>query len=139
MAVNVKGDTTRIVSGPREEGPERRDYHRTASIGGVRHRPSQSPYAASKSGAIRVTKAFGVELVPITSGVNCINPSATETPMLPELGAAEEANESSESTIPMGGWRNLKILRMQRCTQPHTDLQWPSGLRPLDVDGGRAI
>ena len=87
-----------------------------------------------------MTNAFSAELGRITSGVNCIDPPATETLMLPKLGAAKEASENIEAAIPMGGGqRNPKIRRMRCCTRPHTDLQWSPGLCPPDVDGARGI
>ena len=53
-----------------------------ASISGVRPRPGNLAYASAKAAVIHLTKALALELAPFKIRVNCINPVATDTPML---------------------------------------------------------
>lgn len=53
-----------------------------ASIVGVRAKPGQSAYCASKAAAIALSQSLALELAPDRIRVNVINPGAAETPML---------------------------------------------------------
>ena len=110
----------------------------TASISGVRPRPGQSPYATSKAAAIMLTKAFAIELAPYKIRVNCINPTATETAMLPKLGATEDAKKGIIATIPMGRMALPIDIAYAALYLASDEAAMVTGIG-LDVDGGRGI
>jgi len=110
----------------------------TASVSGVRPRPGQSPYSTSKAAAIFLTKALAIEAAPHQIRVNCINPTATETPMLPKLGATEEAKKAIVSTIPMGRMAQPKDIAYAALHLASDEASLVTGIG-LDVDGGRCI
>ena len=110
----------------------------TASISGVRPRPGQSPYAASKAAVILLTKALAVEFAPYNVRVNCINPTATETPMLPKLGATEQARKGIISTIPLGRMAQPIDIAYAALYLASQESSMVTGIS-LDVDGGRGI
>ncbi|HOE18257.1 MAG TPA: SDR family oxidoreductase [Syntrophorhabdaceae bacterium] len=110
----------------------------TASISGVRPRPGQSPYAASKAAAILLTKALAVEFAPYKIRVNCINPTATETPMLPLLGTTEESKKVIISTIPLGRMALPKDIAYAALYLASDESAMVTGTA-LNVDGGRGV
>ena len=61
----------------------------TASIGAVVIRPGASLYAASKAGAISMTKSLALELAPEVR-VNCVLPTSTDTNLLRSIPGADE-------------------------------------------------
>jgi 3-oxoacyl-[acyl-carrier protein] reductase len=139
MAVNVKGIFLAVkyaVPVMRQQGGGA--IISTASISGVRPRPGQSPYAASKAAAILLTKALAVELAPYKIRVNCINPTATETPMLPKLGATEEAKKGIISTIPLGRMAQPIDIAYAALYLVSDEASMVTGTA-LDVDGGRGV
>ena len=82
-AVNVKG----IFLGAKCAVPEMKRNGRgviinIGSMGAVRVRPDHAAYTSSKGAVIVLTKALAIELAPYKIRVNCINPGATETPLL---------------------------------------------------------
>ncbi len=78
----------------------------TASIVGVRPGLSSAAYSSSKGAVIILTKALARELAPHNIRVNCINPVATDTPLVRQFSAYgrswEEYTKSRVSTIPLG-------------------------------------
>ena len=82
----------------------------TASVSGVRARPGLSAYTASKGAAILLTRGLAIELAPHQIRVNCLNPVAADTPMLPKFiddsGAMDKKYEDAKQrfidTVPMG-------------------------------------
>ena len=72
-----------------------------SSTAGQRGEPFHSPYAATKSALIGLTKSLAVELVDYNIRVNCVAPGWVETDMSrPSLVGDEE--KKVLSTIPMG-------------------------------------
>lgn len=76
----------------------------TASIAGIMPRPGSSVYAASKGGAITLTKVLANELAPYKIRVNVILPGPTETPMLPKFMKKydEGVLKKIASDLPLG-------------------------------------
>jgi 3-oxoacyl-[acyl-carrier protein] reductase len=111
----------------------------TASISGVRPRPGQSPYSTSKAAAIFLTKALAIEAAPHKIRVNCINPTATETPMIPKLGATTpEAVKGIVGTIPLGRLAQPTDIAYAALYLASDEASMVTGIA-LDVDGGRGI
>jgi 3-oxoacyl-[acyl-carrier protein] reductase len=140
MAVNVKG----IFLGAKYAFPVMKKQGggviiNTASISGRRPRPGQSPYSTSKAAAIFLTKALAIEAAPHKIRVNCINPTATETPMIPLLGATtQEAVKGIVSTIPMGRLAQPIDIAYAALYLASDESSLVTGIG-LDVDGGRGI
>jgi 3-oxoacyl-[acyl-carrier protein] reductase len=139
MAVNVKG----IFLGCKYVIPVMKKQGggviiNTASISGVRPRPGQSAYSTSKGAVILLTKALAVELAPQKIRVNCINPVATETPMLPKLGATPETAKGIVATIPIGRMAQPKDIAYAALYLASDEASMVTGVG-LDVDGGRGI
>jgi 3-oxoacyl-[acyl-carrier protein] reductase len=139
MAVNVKA----IFLGVKYTVPVMKQQGggviiNTASISGVRPRPGQSPYSTSKGAAILLTKALAIELAPYKIRVNCINPTATETPMLPKLGATQKTVKGIVSTIPLGRLAQPKDVAYGALYLASDESSMVTGIA-LDVDGGRGI
>lgn len=111
----------------------------TASISGVRPRPGQSPYSTSKAAAIFLTKALAIEAAPHKIRVNCINPTATDTPMIPKLGAiTPEAVKGIVGTIPIGRMAQPIDIAYAALFLASDEASMVTGIA-LDVDGGRGI
>jgi len=77
-----------------------------ASMGGVRPLKGTSAYASSKAAVIHLTKAVALELAPNNIRVNCINPAAVDTPMLPQFRPegmdVKEFYKGAEASMPLG-------------------------------------
>lgn len=58
----------------------------TGSLSGLKARPGNSVYAGAKGSVVMLTRVLAVELAPEIR-VNCVNPVATDTPMLPSFMA----------------------------------------------------
>lgn len=58
----------------------------TGSLSGLKARPGNSIYASSKGAVVMLTRVLALELAPEIR-VNCVNPVATDTPMLPSFMA----------------------------------------------------
>lgn len=118
----------------------------TASISGVRPRPGLSAYSASKGAVITLTKALAIELAPYKIRVNCINPVATETPMLAkfieEQGAKGEKYEAGRkrfiNTIPLGRLAQPEDIAYAVLFLASDEASLATGIS-FDVDGGRGI
>ena len=82
----------------------------TASMSGLRPRQGMSAYSTSKGAAITLTKALALELAFYKIPVNCLNPVAAETRMLPKFITGgdikderyEEGKKRPIETIPLG-------------------------------------
>ena len=113
----------------------------TASIIGIRARPNMSAYSASKGAAIILTKELAIELAPYRIRVNCINPVATDTPMLAKfIGKRdlEEGRKAYISTIPLGRLAQPEDIARAALYLVSDDASIVTGAC-LDVDGGRGI
>lgn len=71
-----------------------------ASLGGIKARPNNSIYSASKAGVVLLTKVLARELAPFNIRVNCICPISVNTPMLQAWPPG--ALEASAKRIPLG-------------------------------------
>lgn len=77
----------------------------TASILGIRPSKNTAAYCSSKGAANTLTKALALELAPYNIRVNCVNPVATDTPMVREAMADvnwDEWEKARVQTIPIG-------------------------------------
>lgn len=117
-----------------------------ASIGGVRARPGLVAYGASKGAANILTKGLAIELAPYNIRVNCINPVAADTPMLPyfidDSGAKnkkyEEVVKNFEAGIPLGRLAMAEDVAYAALFLASDESSFITGVG-LDVDGGRGI
>jgi 3-oxoacyl-[acyl-carrier protein] reductase len=112
------------------------------SIVGVRPKPGQLAYCASKGAAIVISQSLALELAPYKIRVNAINPGAAETPMLGKFLDAEAdlalGKKAFASNIPLG-------VLVQPDDIAEAALYLASPLSKIitgsvmNVDGGRAV
>jgi len=116
----------------------------TASIAGVRVRPGFCAYAASKAGAIALTKALAIETAPFKIRVNSISPVAAETPMLEgffneaQKKNLEATHKAFLATIPIGRYAQAEDVAKAALYLASDDASIVTGA-DLYVDGGRSI
>ncbi len=118
----------------------------TASAQGVRPSLGRNAYCASKAAVIQLTKAVALEVAQHNIRVNCINPIATNTPMLPkfidESGPAdekwEEAKRSLIAAVPLGRIATPEDIAYAALFLATDDSAFLTGTG-LDIDGGRLI
>ncbi len=110
----------------------------TASITGKLPRPLSSAYSASKAAAVMLTKILALEAAPLVR-VNCINPVAADTPMLPQLGVtSKEAVEDFLKIIPLGRLVQPIDVAYAALFLASDEASMITGIG-LDVAGGRGI
>ncbi len=77
-----------------------------ASAAGLRARPGMPLYAASKGAVVALTRALALDCAPLGIRVNCICPTAHDTPMLRKhyetLPDPETAWQRNLQAVPMG-------------------------------------
>jgi 3-oxoacyl-[acyl-carrier protein] reductase len=113
-----------------------------ASIVGVRPRPAQSAYCASKGAAIALSQSLALELAASGIRVNVVNPGAAETPMLGQFlppGADLAAGKRTfAGNIPLG-----RLIQPDDVAQAvlylASDLSANVTGAVLNVDGGRGV
>ena len=118
----------------------------TASISGVRPRPGLCAYSVSKAAAIMLTRALAIELAPFKIRVNCINPVAAETPMLPKFMSNqeltkekfEEGRKRFIDTVPLGRLAQAEDVANAALYLASDEASMLTGVS-LDIDGGRGI
>ena len=118
----------------------------TASIIGVRPRPGLNAYHASKAAAINLTRGLALELASYKIRVNCINPVASDTPMLARFiddsGAIdrkyEEGRKRFIATIPLGRLAKPEDIAYAALFLASDEASMLTGVS-LDVDGGRGV
>ena len=114
----------------------------TCSISGVRPRPGNVAYASSKAAAIHLTKALAFDLAPYKIRVNCINPVATDTPMLDKFFPAganvDEFRKATIDTIPLGRLATPEDIAYAALFLASDESTMLTGTC-IDVDGGRGI
>jgi len=118
----------------------------TASIGGVRPRPGFSAYHPAKAAVINLTRVIALEVAAHNIRINCINPVAIDTPMLPkfitESGAKDEKYQevikNYVAGIPLGRLTSPKDVAHAALFLASDDASFLTGVS-LDVDGGRSI
>jgi 3-oxoacyl-[acyl-carrier protein] reductase len=142
MAVNVKG----VFLGCRAVAPHMKKRRKgvilsTASTSGVRPRPGLNVYAASKGAVIALTKSLALELAPYGIRVNCINPVATDTPMLNEFigdGDIEAGRANFLKSIPLGRLAQPLDIAQAALFLATDAASMITGVA-LEVDGGRCV
>jgi 3-oxoacyl-[acyl-carrier protein] reductase len=142
MAVNVKG----VFLGCRAVAPHMKKRRKgvilsTASTSGVRPRPGLNVYAASKGAVIALTKSLALELAPYGIRVNCINPVATDTPMLNEFigdGDIEAGRAAFLKSIPLGRLAQPLDIAQAALFLASDAASMITGVA-LEVDGGRCV
>lgn len=142
MSVNVKG----VFLGCRAVVPYMKQRGKgvilsTASTAGVRPRPGLNVYAASKGAVIALTKSLALELAPFGIRVNCINPVATDTPMLNQFigeGDIETGRAKFLNTIPLGRLAQPMDIAQAALFLASDAANMITGV-DLAVDGGRCV
>lgn len=72
-----------------------------ASLAGLRGSPNLAPYGAVKAGVIQFTMTMALELAPHRIRVNCVGPTAIDSPMLRER-LTDESIAKRAASIPLG-------------------------------------
>jgi NAD(P)-dependent dehydrogenase (short-subunit alcohol dehydrogenase family) len=131
-AVDVKG----IFLGAKYAVPEMRKTGggviiNTGSTLGVRPgMKNSSAYASSKGALNTLTKALAVELAPDNIRVNCINPTAIESPIF-----SEEQRKAVESHTPLGRMAKAQDIAYAALYLASDESSMITGIS-LNVDGG---
>jgi 3-oxoacyl-[acyl-carrier protein] reductase len=112
----------------------------TASMAGVRPRPNQSPYTASKAGAIAYGQGLAIEVATENIRVNVLCPLAANTPMLAKFGIGDhaEAERRMIATTPMERLCELEDVAEAACFLASDAASFITGVA-LPIDGGRHI
>lgn len=142
MDVNVKG----VFLGCRAAVPHMKRQGggvilSTASTAGIRPRPGLNAYCASKGAVIALTKSLALELAPWKIRVNCINPVATDTPMLNQFiggGDLEEGRRRFLETVPLGRLAQPEDIARAALFLASDEADLITGVA-LEVDGGRCV
>ncbi|WP_159097890.1 SDR family oxidoreductase [Aminobacter sp. MSH1] len=113
----------------------------TGSIMGVRPRPGQAAYAASKAAANHLARSFALDLAGDSIRVNAVAPVATDTAMLPMfLGKdhPEEARAAFIQGIPLRRLASPEDVARAITFLASEDAAFITGA-VLPLDGGRSI
>lgn len=110
-----------------------------ASAAGLRGQPENSPYAASKHGVVGLTKTAALEYARDNIRINCVCPTAIETPMimqgrrkLAENPQALEAAKKYQALGRMGQPEEIAEVNLWLCS---AQASFITGLA-LPADGG---
>jgi 3-oxoacyl-[acyl-carrier protein] reductase len=105
-------------------------------------RTHPAAYTSSKGAVITLTKALALELASQKIRVNCLNPVAAETPMLPsflpEGTNLEEGKEGIISGIPLGRLAQPEDVAYAALYLASDEASMVSGVT-LSVDGARGL
>jgi len=93
-----------------------------------------------------LTRALAIELAPFKIRVNCINPVAAETPMLPKFMSNqeltkekfEEGRKRFIDTVPLGRLAQAEDVANAALYLASDEASMLTGVS-LDIDGGRGI
>jgi 3-oxoacyl-[acyl-carrier protein] reductase len=142
MAVNLKGIFLACkYATPIMKKQGRGVIINTTSISGVRPRPGLNVYAASKGGAILLTKALAIELAQYNIRVNAVSPVAADTPMLSEFIGDKDFEQGKKNfiaTIPLGRLAKPEDVAYAALYLASEEASLVTGVN-LEVDGGRGI
>ena len=113
-----------------------------ASAAGLRGQPENSPYAAAKHGVVGLTKTAALEYATKNIRVNCICPTAIETPMimhgrrkLAENPEALEAAKNYQAMKRMGQPEEVAAVNLWLCSDESSFITG----RAMPVDGGALV
>jgi SDR family mycofactocin-dependent oxidoreductase len=98
----------------------------TASIAGQVGLPGNAHYVASKHGVIGLTKTLALELAEYDVNVNCIGPSAVETPMFTGMTEAYGEEVIEEMGAFSGPWNVFEEGELLRETDISEAYMWLS-------------
>lgn len=113
-----------------------------ASAAGLRGQPENSPYAASKHGVVGLARTAALEYATQNIRVNCICPTAIETPMimqgrrkLAENPVALEAAKNYQAMKRMGQPEEVAAVNLWLCSDQASFITG----RAMPVDGGALV
>jgi len=110
----------------------------TGSLSGLKARPNNSAYSGSKGAVVMMTKALALELAPEIR-VNCVNPVATDTPMLPKFMATapdpDAVRKAVIAGIPMGRLATAEDVANAALFLVSSEASLITGVN-LPIDGG---
>ncbi|MEN9558843.1 MAG: putative toluenesulfonate zinc-independent alcohol dehydrogenase oxidoreductase protein [Pseudomonadota bacterium] len=111
-----------------------------ASTAGVRPRPGLVWYNSTKGAMITASKGMAAELAKDKIRVNCINPVAGDTPLLPMFmgGDTPEHRARFLSVIPMGRFSQPADIANATLFLASDEAEFITGAC-LEVDGGRCV
>jgi NAD(P)-dependent dehydrogenase (short-subunit alcohol dehydrogenase family) len=110
-----------------------------SSAAGLRGQPENSPYAASKHGVVGITRTAALEYATKNIRINCICPTAIETPMimqgrrkLAENPEALEAAKNHQAMKRIGRPEEVAAVNLWLCSD---EASFITG-QAMPVDGG---
>lgn len=113
-----------------------------SSAAGLRGHPNNSPYAAAKHGVVGITRTAALEYATENIRVNCICPTAIETPMLmhgrrnlAQNPEALEAAKNYQAMKRMGQPEEVAAVNLWLCSDESSFITG----RSMPVDGGALI
>ncbi len=113
-----------------------------ASMAGIRPRPGSAAYASTKAAVLHITKALAIELAPFNIRVNCINPAAVNTPMLPKFKEdgmdLDTFYEGAKASMPLGRIATPDDVANAALYLASDESSIVTGIC-INVDGGRGI
>lgn len=134
MDINVKGAFYGIKSVvPYMKEAKKGVILCTGSTSASRPRPGLSVYGASKGALVAFAKSVALELAPFGIRVNCINPVATDTPMIDK-----EQREEYIKSIPLGRLAQPVDLANAALFLASDEAEMITGI-DFEVDGGRCV
>lgn len=105
-----------------------------SSVAGKEGNPRASAYSAAKGAVITFTKSLGKELAPTGVLVNCVTPTAFESPILSQL--PESQINYMRARIPMGRLGKVSEIAAMVCWLASEECSF-STAATFDVSGGR--
>lgn len=134
MEINMKGvflGTKAVVPYMKEAG--KGVILSTGSTSAPRPRPGLNIYCASKGAVVAFMKSMALELAPYGIRANCINPVATNTPMVDE-----EQRSKFIHSIPLGRLAQPIDMANTALFLASDEATMITGV-DLEVDGGRCV
>lgn len=112
----------------------------TSSTSGVRQRPDQQAYNASKAGVIAFVRSIAIEAAADNVRANVICPTTTDTPLLGQVGygTSEEAIEYLLPSTPLGRVADPSEIASVAAFLASEEASFVTGAAVL-ADGGRVL